>query len=110
MHIWKAEMAKGDSTGDLSPRMVVVLKSLAHSKRLELVQRLIACGRPCGVTELNECCPVDFSVVSRHLAILRDAGILRAEKKGREVYYSVISSVAHRLRRLADAMEGKGKL
>jgi ArsR family transcriptional regulator len=90
--------------------MVAVLKALGHPKRMELVQRLMACGRPCGVTELNECCTIDFSVVSRHLAILRDAGILRAERRGREVYYSVNpTGAAQRLRRLADAMEGKGK-
>ena len=83
-----------------------LFKALGHPKRLELIQRLIACGRPCGVTELNECCTVDFSVVSRHLALLRDAGILRAEKKGREVYYSVASEgVVRRLRALADAFE-----
>ncbi len=91
-----------------------LFKALGHPKRLELVRRLIACGRPCGVTELDECCTVDFSVVSRHLALLRDAGILRAEKRGREVYYSVVAeAVVPELRRLADAIsccsKGKGK-
>lgn len=52
------------------------------------------------------CCPVDISVVSRHLGILRDAGILEARKRGREVYYRVrIDQLTALLRNLADALE-----
>ncbi|GAH78596.1 unnamed protein product [marine sediment metagenome] len=41
------------------------------------------------VSEIAKNFPIDVSVVSRHLAILRDEGILLAEKQGKEVYYSV---------------------
>jgi len=44
--------------------------------------------------------------VSRHLAVLRDAGILSAVKTGREVRYAVrFPELAQVLRRLADALE-----
>ena len=49
---------------------------------------------------------VNISVVSRHLALMRDAGILEAQKQGKEVFYSVRYSVlAGTLRAIADAMD-----
>ncbi|MBA7542074.1 hypothetical protein ES705_34390 [subsurface metagenome] len=41
------------------------------------------------VSEIAKNFPIDVSVVSRHLAILRDEGILLAEKQGKKVYYLV---------------------
>lgn len=70
----------------LDPRL---FRALADANRLSLFVRLAACGKPCTVGELNACCPVDLSVVSRHLAILRDAGALESTKRGKEVYYRV---------------------
>jgi DNA-binding transcriptional ArsR family regulator len=44
--------------------------------------------------------------VSRHLAMLRDAGILNAEKKGKSVFYFVsYSALVGFLRSIADAIE-----
>jgi DNA-binding transcriptional ArsR family regulator len=49
---------------------------------------------------------VDISVVSRHLAILREAGIVECVKRGKEVRCTVRASVlARTLRELADALE-----
>ncbi len=87
----------------LEPRF---FKALGDPNRVALLSRLAKCRRPCGVSELVGCCGVDISVVSRHLAMLRDAGILRAEKRGKEVYYSVqCEEVVGTLRRIADAIE-----
>ncbi|HUU83726.1 MAG TPA: metalloregulator ArsR/SmtB family transcription factor [Phycisphaerae bacterium] len=82
-------------------------KALCDPNRIALLRRLAECGRPCTVTEMSECCPACVSVVSRHLAMLKEAGILTAEKRGKEVYYSVRSpDLATRLRDMADAIEG----
>jgi ArsR family transcriptional regulator len=63
-------------------------------------------GRPCTVTKVAECCPTDISVVSRHLAVLRQAGVLAAEKRGKEVYYWLRSGeLAETLRAIADTIE-----
>ena len=59
------------------------------------------------VSEVARCCPINISVVSRHLSTLRDAGILTSEKRGKEVRYSVVvSALVERLRAIADALEG----
>ena len=49
---------------------------------------------------------VDQSVVSRHLAQLREAGVLSAERRGKQVYYSVrVAELVRTLRAIADALE-----
>ena len=84
-----------------------LFKSLCDPTRLKLLACLAKCGRPSSVTELAECCSVDLSVVSRHLAMLEKAGALESEKQGRTVFYSVrYRSLAQRLRELAIAIEG----
>jgi ArsR family transcriptional regulator len=64
-----------------------VMKALAHSSRLYIVDELSR-GERC-VHELTEAIGCDMSTVSKHLAILRSVGIVRDEKRGTEVYYSL---------------------
>ena len=90
-------------TGLFSPRF---FKALCDSTRVGILVRLAAANRPCTVSEVARQSPVDLSVVSRHLGILRDAGILTSEKRGREVYYAVeVEWVVRNLRGIADAIE-----
>ncbi len=63
-----------------------VLKALAHPARLMIVDQLSAHGRRC-VCELQQTVGSDMSTVSRHLAILKNAGIVQSEKEGTTVYY-----------------------
>lgn len=80
-------------------------RALADPNRLALLRDL-ACRGACTVTQATACCSVDFSVVSRHLAQLRDAGLVQAERRGKEVYYTVCAEVlVAKLRKLADAIE-----
>ncbi|MCC7389129.1 MAG: winged helix-turn-helix transcriptional regulator [Phycisphaerales bacterium] len=83
-----------------------LFKALADPTRLKLLACLIKCGRRCSVTEVAECCSVDFSVVARHLALLARAGILDAEKEGRTMWYAPrCPDLCARFRALADAIE-----
>ena len=83
-----------------------LFKALADPTRLSLLACLIKCGRPCSVTEVAECCSVDFSVVTRHLAHLAREGLLTAEKQGRTVWYApCCADLTGRLRDLANAID-----
>lgn len=62
-----------------------VFKALAHPTRLWITKRL-AEHESC-VCNLVEPLGADFSTVSRHLAILREAGIVIDEKRGKQVFY-----------------------
>ncbi|NOG54906.1 MAG: helix-turn-helix transcriptional regulator [Planctomycetes bacterium] len=81
-------------------------KALGDGNRIALLARLAALCRPCTVSEIACCCPVDLSVVSRHLAILREAEIVQMEKRGKEVLYTVRYDVlAQTFRQIADAID-----
>ncbi len=81
-------------------------KALADGNRVSLLIELARCGRPCSVSELSNCCAVDFSVVSRHLKILQAAGIVSAEKDGKQVMYTArVADLIGLLRKLADSLE-----
>ena len=55
---------------------------------------------------LCECCDVDASVVSRHLKVLSQEGVVKLEKKGRERTYVLDrETVVKNLRELADRVE-----
>jgi DNA-binding transcriptional ArsR family regulator len=62
-----------------------VLKALAHPTRLWITEQL-AEGEHC-VCEFVDLIDADFSTVSKHLAVLREAGIVEDEKRGKQVYY-----------------------
>lgn len=84
-----------------------LFKALSDPTRLRLLACLAKCGRMCSVTEVAECCSVDFSVVSRHLALLAGAGVLEARKDGRTTSYRVrLESLSASFRALADALDG----
>lgn len=81
-------------------------QALGDDRRLILLGRLAASRAPLTVSEAAECCGVHVSGASRHLALLRRAGIVRAERSGREVRYALETrALAQRLRALAEALE-----
>jgi len=83
-----------------------LFRALGDETRLALVARLAQAAEPMTVTEAAECCGVHLSGVSRHLAALRNAGIVEAQKHGREVRYSLdCGALALLLRDLAGALE-----
>lgn len=63
-----------------------VIKALAHPTRLFIIDRLAQEGEKC-VCDLTGLIGADMSTVSKHLALLKDAGILQDEKRGSMVFY-----------------------
>src|SRR5436190_19607012 len=81
-----------------------LFEALSDPTRALLLACVAKCGRGCSVSEIADCCSVDMSVVSRHLALLARAGILDAKKEGRVMTYAVrYDDVCSTLRALADA-------
>ena len=62
-----------------------VMKALAHPSRLLMVDELKK-GERC-VCELTDLVGADVSTVSKHLAILKSAGIVECDKRGLQVFY-----------------------
>ena len=68
-------------------RRASVFKALGHPARLQIVEEL-ASGERC-VCDLVELVGLGWSAVSRHLAVLKAAGVLEDEKRGLQVFYRV---------------------
>lgn len=82
-----------------------LFKALSDPTRLLVLSCLIKCGRPCSVSEVAECCDVEFSVVNKHMKVLAAAGVLSAEKQGRTVWYAArCGNLCERFARLIDAI------
>ncbi|MDF1537078.1 MAG: metalloregulator ArsR/SmtB family transcription factor [bacterium] len=64
-----------------------VFKALAHPARLFMVEQ-IAAGEKC-VCELVNMLGLDTSTVSKHLTVLRNAGVLVDQKRGNMVFFTV---------------------
>lgn len=66
---------------------VKILKALAHPTRLWITEKL-ADGEKC-VCEFVNSINADFSTISKHLSILKEAGIVEDQKRGKQVFYSL---------------------
>jgi DNA-binding transcriptional ArsR family regulator len=67
------------------------LRALTEPARLEILKLLLVRG-PANIETLAGRLPQDRSVISRHLAVLHRAGMVRTERKGRERIHAVDGS------------------
>ena len=63
-----------------------VFRALSHPARVRVVRELSEGKEKC-VCDLVEACGLGWSTVSRHLSVLRDAGVIADEKRGLQVFY-----------------------
>ncbi len=73
-------------------RRAEVLKALGHPTRLFLVEEL-GRGERC-VCELTALVGADISTISRHLAVLKNAGLVLDDKRGLQVFYRLCTPCA----------------
>ena len=64
-----------------------VLKAMAHPSRLFILEELEQ-GERC-VCDLTEMIGADVSTVSKHLSVLKQAGIVVDDKRGNQVFYQL---------------------
>ncbi len=64
-----------------------IIKALAHPTRLFIIEELQKHERSVG--ELTAMIRADTSTVSKHLSVLKNAGIVADEKRGTSIYYQL---------------------
>ena len=82
---------------------VELFKLLSDQTRLSVVLLVAAHTELC-VCELTEALGLSQPKVSRHLAILRNGGLLEGEKRGQWVYYKLSPALDERSRQLIDCV------
>lgn len=65
-----------------------IMKALAHPTRLFIVD-FLAEGEKC-VCEIVEQVGVDISTISKHLLVMKNAGLVEDEKRGLNVFYRLV--------------------
>ncbi|AEJ61449.1 regulatory protein ArsR [Spirochaeta thermophila DSM 6578] len=86
-----------------------ILKALAHPTRLWMLEQLARESR-C-VCEFVAALDVDFSTVSKHLALLKSAGLVEDTKEGRQVRYRLVApQVAGILALVEDLLQQRAKV
>lgn len=86
-------------------RLAAVLRLLAHPDRLSIIGRLER-GGPAPVHELMSDLGYAQSALSQHLNHMRRAGLVQAERRGKEVWYRIAD---RRAVRVLQCMCGKEK-
>ncbi len=80
-------MSRGKLSKNKAALRAMVIKSLAHPSRVLLVDALSE--REMCVCDLTEVVGSDISTVSKHLAILKAAGVVSVEKRGLNQFYQL---------------------
>ena len=75
------------ASNHLQSSCVGLLKVLADETRLAVVRQLL--DEPKHVNEINAPLQLEQSLLSHHLRILREAGLVLAERDGKAVLYSL---------------------
>jgi ArsR family transcriptional regulator len=65
-----------------------IFKALSNPTRLFIVEKIYK--NPTCVCDLTEMIGFDTSTVSKHLTVLKNAGVVQNTKKGNMVYYSLV--------------------
>jgi ArsR family transcriptional regulator len=89
---------------DAGIQLAKMCRALGHPARVAIVRYLEACGRACPAGEIVAQVPLSQSAVSRHLRVLTDAGLLRAQAAPPRVLYRLDESALEGFRRSAAAL------
>ena len=75
------------TTGELQTFKAQFFRALAHPTRIRMLEILVRGGRT--VQELQAALALDQPIVSQQLAVLRNQGIVSAQKEGLSVRYTL---------------------
>lgn len=85
-------MAEADTQEAI--RCAGYLKALADPNRLRIVQALRL--GPLSVSDISLALETELAIVSHHLRVLFNAGLVTTEREGKFIYYSLSSELAER--------------
>lgn len=68
-------------------KLVIFAKAMADDTRQKIME--LCCCQQLSVSEIVSQTGVTQPTVSHHLKILKDAGLVKAERRGKEIYYSL---------------------
>ncbi|MBK8502411.1 MAG: helix-turn-helix transcriptional regulator [Saprospiraceae bacterium] len=84
-------------------KAVLVLRAVNHKLRQRIID-LLEEGESMTVTDIYIKLRLEQSVASQHLAILRRAGVVRTDRQGKFIYYSLDKSRLAQISKLVEEL------
>jgi DNA-binding transcriptional ArsR family regulator len=84
-------------------KAVLVLRAVNHKLRQRIID-LLEEGESMTVTDIYIKLRLEQSVASQHLAILRRAGVVKTERQGKFIYYSLDKDRLSQISRLVEEL------
>jgi len=72
-----------------------IFQALADATRIRIIRLMVMSGNEVCLCEITDSLKESQTKLSRHLKVLRQAGLLSAQKEGRWVYHRLVSNEAH---------------
>ena len=88
---------------------VRLFQALADPTRLAIIRELAGAPEVCAC-DFTTCCDVQQPTVSHHLKVLREAGVVDAERRGTSIFYRLAPGAADRIRAFAAEIGGAPQL
>jgi ArsR family transcriptional regulator len=82
---------------EAAANLAVIFKALGDPTRVAIVHRLAGADSVC-VCDLNAAFDLSQPTISHHLRILREAGLVEAERQGTWAYYRLVPDAISALR------------
>jgi ArsR family transcriptional regulator len=79
---------------------VRLFQALGDPSRLAILRQLAASAGVCAC-DFTDCCDVAQPTVSHHLKVLREAGWVRSERQGSNIYYYLRTEAIERFQAIA---------
>lgn len=77
-------------------QMAEMLKTMGHTLRISII-KLLCENDKLSVTEIFTKLGIEQAVASHHLRLLKSAGIVAAQKKGKHSYYYIANAVINKI-------------
>ncbi|MBN2313634.1 MAG: winged helix-turn-helix transcriptional regulator [Sedimentisphaerales bacterium] len=87
--------------------IVMIFRALSLDSRLRIVQLLSQ--RSLCVGAISNLLGMSSGAVSQHLRVLKDAGLVRAERRGYFIHYTVVPDAAARCQAAIESLLGSKK-
>lgn len=83
------------------------LKALSDPTRREILNLLKSGTKSAG--EISDAFDISFAAISRHLSVLKDADLIRDERDGKFIYYTLNASVLEEIMLWLTELKGENK-
>ena len=85
---------------------VELLQAIADPVRLGILRQLASQPDATCACDFTDCCNVRQPTVSHHLRVLREAGVVTAERRGTYIYYRLAPDFARRWAGIGTSLAG----